>query len=101
MRHGKEEIRQFFQMMMAAFPDLHIQNQRLLAGGDHVIGEVILNGTHQGTFNGIAPTHRKAQWHGCIMSEFRNWKIVRCRVYSDNVALFRQLGILPAKAVSA
>jgi steroid delta-isomerase-like uncharacterized protein len=94
--HGREGVRQAYASMFQAFPDLHWEVEQLLASGDHIIARVVLTGTHEGAFAGIAPTHRKASWRGCSVVEIRHGKAVRARIYADHLSLMRQLGVLPA-----
>ncbi len=91
---GRDGARQSMQTLFQAFPDLHYEIEQLMTSGDHVIVQSHLTGTHKGSFAGIAPTNKKASWHNCTVVELKNGKAIRTRVYSDNVTLFRQLGIL-------
>jgi len=100
--HGHDGVRQMLGSMFVAFPDFHVEVEQVIASGDHVVGCAILSGTNTGSFAGMAPTNRKASWHACNVSELRNGKVIRNRIYADNVSLMRQLGVLPVpKATSA
>ena len=91
---GPEGARQAISMLFAAFPDLRIEADQILASGDHIIARLRLSGTHKGNFAGIAPTNKSVSWQGCNVVEMRNGKAIRSRVYADNASLFQQLGIL-------
>ena len=91
---GPEGARQAISMLFAAFPDLRIEADQILASGDHVVARLRLSGTHKGNFAGIAPTNKSVSWQGCNVVEMRNGKAIRSRVYADNASLFQQLGIL-------
>jgi len=98
---GREGARQMLTAMFQAFPDVHIELEQILASGDHVVSRAVVSGTHKGSFAGIAPTNKKVSWRSCNISELRNGKVTRSRLYADNVSLFRQLGVLPmTKAAS-
>jgi|HubBroStandDraft_6_1064221.scaffolds.fasta_scaffold199956_3 steroid delta-isomerase-like uncharacterized protein len=100
--HGRDGARQTMQTLFQAFPDLHYEIENLMTSGEHVIVQSHLTGTHKGAFAGIAATNKKASWRNCTVVELKNGKAIRTRVYSDNVTLFRQLGILAApKATTA
>jgi steroid delta-isomerase-like uncharacterized protein len=49
----KEGVKQFFHMYRAAFPDLRMEPQDVLASGDKVVARVRATGTHQGEFMGM------------------------------------------------
>jgi steroid delta-isomerase-like uncharacterized protein len=100
--HGREGARQMLMTMFQAFPDIHLEIEQILASGDHVVSRVIASGTHKGNFAGVAPTNKKVSFHSCNVVEVRKGKVISSRLYSDNVSLFRQLGVLPAqKATTA
>ena len=92
--HGPEGVRQMLNMVFTAFPDLRFEVEQLLASGDHVVARLRMTGTHKGNFAGIAPTNKQVSWQACNVVELRNGKAIRGRMYSDNVSLFRQLGVL-------
>jgi len=92
--HGPEGVRQMLNMVFTAFPDLRFEVEQILASGDHVVARLRMTGTHKGNFAGIAPTNKQVSWQACNVVELRNGKAIRGRMYSDNVSLFRQLGVL-------
>jgi len=92
--HGPEGVRQMLTMMFTAFPDLRFEVEQILASGDHVVARLRITGTQQGSFLGIAPTNKQVSWQACNVVELRDGKAIRGRLYSDNVSLFRQLGVL-------
>ncbi len=53
---GRDGFRAFWQTMLAAFPDAHIEPRHEVADEDHVVVAYTFTGTHQGDFEGIAPT---------------------------------------------
>ena len=55
---GPEGVRAQVELLRAAFPDLHIEVEDIVAEGDLVAVRATLYGTHQGAFMGIAPTGR-------------------------------------------
>jgi steroid delta-isomerase-like uncharacterized protein len=89
---GPESVQQQLLMMMVAFPDLHIEVEQVIASGDFVVSCVKLTGTHKGPYAGIPATNKTVSWGVCTVSEVRNGKTVRSRLYGDNGSLFRQIG---------
>jgi len=98
---GPEGVRQNFNMLLTAFPDLHLEIEQILATADHVVTRVRITGTQRGSFAGIAPTNKSVSWRGCTVSEVRNGKVVRSRVYADNASVFQQLGVLATTKAAA
>ena len=99
---GRDAARQMVEMYLKAFPDLRFESQQILTSGDHVIARTRLTGTHKGDFQGIAPTNNRIDIQSCVLSEIRNGKVIRNRVYSENAKLFQQLGVLsPPKTAAA
>lgn len=75
------------EMYFEVFPDLRAESQ-------HILTQVRLTGTHKGDFLGIAATNKPFNIQRCAVSEIRNGKITRSRVYSENAKLYQQLGVL-------
>jgi steroid delta-isomerase-like uncharacterized protein len=92
--HGPEAARHMLEGYFKAFPDLHFDTEQVLTNGDYLVTRVRLTGTHKGNFMGIAPTNKTINIQSCNVSEVRNGKIIRSRIYSDNAKLFQQLGVL-------
>jgi steroid delta-isomerase-like uncharacterized protein len=92
--HGPDAARQMLEGYFKAFPDLHFETEQILTSGDHLVTRVRMTGTHKGNFMGVAPTNKTIHIQACNVSEVRNGKIVRSRIYSDNAKLFQQLGVL-------
>ena len=62
-----EQAKQFFGMVLQAFPDLHAEVHDVIAEGDLVAARVTYTGTHQDEFLGIPATGRRplpAGWTG-------------------------------------
>ena len=94
---GHEGTRQFFKLYLTAFPDLHLDVEAILPGGEsHVVVRWRSSGTHKGPFATIPATGRKGSVHGCTVMEVKNQKVAHAWVYFDNAHLLRQLGVLPA-----
>jgi len=91
---GREGVRQNIETMFTAFPDLRIEIEQIIAGGDSVVVRARATGTHKGNFAGIAATNKSVVMQICSVIEIRNGKAIRGRVYADNVSLFQQLGLL-------
>lgn len=94
---GREAERQFVEMYLQAFPDLHFTVEQMLASGDYVVTRWHAIGTHRGELMGIPATNRRGEGiHGCTVIEVKNGKIARTWLYWDSATLLRQLGVLPS-----
>lgn len=59
--HGLEQYKQLLAMYFAAFPDLHITIEDMIAEGDRVVLRLTARGTHRGPFMGIPPTGKQVR----------------------------------------
>jgi steroid delta-isomerase-like uncharacterized protein len=53
-----EDVKAFFRMQIAAFPDLAMTVQDIVDGGDKLAARVRFTGTHEGEFMGMPATGR-------------------------------------------
>ena len=89
---GREGFRAFWQTMLTAFPDAHIEPAHLAADDEHVTVAYTLTGTHQGPFQGIAPTGRSIEITGVQLARFEDGEIVERWGSSDELGILKQLG---------
>ncbi len=92
---GVEGFQQFFTTMAAAFPDLSVEVDTLLADEEQVAMAYRISGTHDGEFQGIAPTGNPIEVRGVQIAKFRDGKIVERWGSSDELGLMSQLGAEP------
>ena len=57
---GPQGVKDYFTSIHTGFPDIRIIIDDLIAEGDKVVVRTTWRGTHQGTYEGIAPTGRQA-----------------------------------------
>lgn len=72
---GPEGFKEFFTTMRTAFPDLEIEVDHLVADDDSVAFAYRVRGTHQGDFQGLAPTGRRIDARGLQISRFEDGRI--------------------------
>ena len=90
---GPDALRAVVEAMIAAIPDMHYELVQILgAGNDHVVIRYVLRGTHEGDFMGIAPSHKRIEMHGCVISEIKDGKRYRMWQYASGPGLLDQLG---------
>ena len=78
--------------LRAAFPDLTITIEDMIAEGDRVSVRMTVTGTHQGTFAGIAPTGKKFTISAFEVVRIENGKIAEHWGGPDTFDLLQQLG---------
>ena len=83
-------------MFRTAFPDLHFTVEALVAEGDTVAVAFHVQGTHQGAFQGIAPTGHRLTLPCHVLFRCADGKIVEDRPIFDRLDLLEQLGAIPA-----
>jgi steroid delta-isomerase-like uncharacterized protein len=92
---GPEVMKQTVQMYRAAFPDVKITVDDVIAQGDKVALRWHAEGTHRGELEGMAPTGVRATVTGIFIDQWKDGKIVESWGQWDNLGLARQLGAAP------
>ena len=77
--------------MRMAFPDIHLDLVRLIAEGEFVTLQVILRGTHRGTFMGIEASGREIAVPAIDIVRLENGKMVEHWGGMDSGVLMQQL----------
>jgi steroid delta-isomerase-like uncharacterized protein len=92
----KEGVVQFFRMYRAAFPDLRMDTEDVLASGDKTVARVRATGTHQGELMGIPPTGKRVDVQLIDIMKFDDAGLVREHWgVVDTMAMMQQLGVIP------
>ena len=92
---GPEGMKQLVSGHLAAFPDLRVTIEDLIAEGDKVVARLTYRGTHQGEFQGIPPTGKTVAMSSIDLVRIAGGKIVEEWESPDNLGLLQQLGIIP------
>ena len=93
----KEGVKQFFHMYRAAFPDLRMEPQDVLATGDKVVARTRATGTNQGEFMGMPATGKSVDVQLIDIIRFGDDGLAREHwgVF-DALGMMQQLGAIPA-----
>jgi predicted ester cyclase len=98
---SKEGVKQMFRMYRAAFPDLRLEAEDVLASGDKVVARARATGTHQGEFMGIPATGNRVDVQLIDITRFgedglalEHWGVL------DALSMMQQLGAIPAPAAA-
>jgi predicted ester cyclase len=76
----------------AAFPDLHLTIEDLIADGDLVAVRMTLHGTHQGNFQGLAPTNKHVSVFAVDVVRIQDGRFREHWGGPDMLPLLQQLG---------
>jgi len=91
-------VRGHVARIFETWPDLTFETRRLYVREDLVVQEWTATGTHSETMERgdlkAEPTGREVSWNGLDVIPFEDGLIVRKDVYSDSVAILRQVGLL-------
>jgi predicted ester cyclase len=91
---GIEGIVQFWSGFFAAFPDLSIDLESLVADDDSVVVTLTVTGTHSGPLMGIEPTGRRMSVRGIQVGRFEDGMLVERWGSTDQLGMLQQLGIV-------
>ena len=93
----KAGVKDFFRMQRAAFPDMRMVADDVIASGNKVVARVRYTGTNQGAFMGMPATGKRVDVQLMDMFLFgddgrvrEHWGVL------DALALMQQLGVVPA-----
>lgn len=95
---GPEGFIRMFGEMRAAFPDLNVAVDKVVADNDNIAIAYTLTGTHKGDFLGVAATGRRISARGVQISRFEDGKLVERWGSSDQLGILQQIGADAAKA---
>jgi steroid delta-isomerase-like uncharacterized protein len=95
-----EEVREHIAAIFAGWPDIAFQTRRLYVRDDLVVQEWTASATHNRDLRRgdlVAPASgQRLEWKGMDVIPFENGLVKRKDVYSDSIAILRQVGLLEA-----
>jgi predicted ester cyclase len=89
---GVENLVGLLRGFIGALPDLHAEEQDLVADGDTVAIRFVVEATHKGDLLGIAPTGRKVRWDAVDVYRIKDGKITEEWAADDMAAILDQVG---------
>ena len=91
---GRQEVRLFYEQLLRAMPDLHIDVQRQHVSEDVVVLEVIVRGRHLGDWQGLPATGSHIEFALCGVFTFDHGsQLAGERIYYDRATVLAQLGV--------
>jgi steroid delta-isomerase-like uncharacterized protein len=93
----KEGALEFFRILLAAFPDMRMDVEDLIASEDKTVARVKVTATHQGEFMGVPATGTNIDVQLIDIMRFNSAGLV-CEHWgvTDMLSLMQQLGVVPA-----
>jgi steroid delta-isomerase-like uncharacterized protein len=91
---GRDGVRQFFQMILTAFPDFTMTMDDMVAEGDLVFIRATMRGTHRGDFMGIPATGKQVEVPTGDFARFEGGKLVEHWGVTDTGMMMQQLGVV-------
>ena len=95
MAPGIEGMKQQHAMINAAFPDMQVKLEDMVAEGDTVACLWTATATHKGEFMSMPPTGKQVTMKGIHIDRIAGGKIVQTWGLSDALGLMQQLGMKP------
>jgi predicted ester cyclase len=91
----REAIVRHHDELRAAFTELRVSIEELIAEGDKVAARLVVTGIHdRGPFAGQPPTGRRLTWASHRFYRFSDGRVVETRAIQDRLGLMQQLGAL-------
>ena len=93
---GPEGEAQAIKINRAAFRDLHLTIDEMVAEGDRLVARNTATGTFTGELMGIAPTGKRFTMTAAVFVRYVDGKLVEAVSIFDQLSMFQQLGIKPS-----
>jgi steroid delta-isomerase-like uncharacterized protein len=90
---GTAGFKELVTRFRAAFPDVRVTVENMVAEGDYVAHRTSINGTHRGDYRGIAPTGKQVTSTSNILSRFAGGKEAEAWEEYDMLGVLQQLGV--------
>jgi steroid delta-isomerase-like uncharacterized protein len=91
---GAAGVRQFYEQLMKALPDLEIDVQRRHVTDDAIVLEVMIRGTQLGEWRGLPATGKRVEIPLCGVYTFdSDDRLAGEKIYYDRATVLQQLGI--------
>ena len=95
---GPQAIKEHVAGWIASFPDLHFSVEQMVSEGDRVVMQLLMEGTHQGSWLGIPASGKSLQVRMFTIHRVVQGKIVEDWVLVESLGVFQQLGVVPDTA---
>ncbi len=89
---GREQVDDFLQVVLKALPDIQATIEDIFATEERGAMRLTITGTHQGVFQGIAPTGKKVTFSSFNLYRFEAGKLAEFWQLIDVANFLRQIG---------
>jgi predicted ester cyclase len=93
---GPELLKQIWERLLVAYPDLHITVEDLIAKDDKIVARQSITATHLGAHMGVAATGRPVAYNEMFVLRFVDGQIAESWGVVDMLAQMRQIGAIAA-----
>ena len=90
---GLESLKQFGNMFIKGFPDIHWTIEDMIAEGDKVWVRTTITGTHRGEYRGVPPTGKDITIRCVDILRIVDGKIVEVWAVDDLLDFYKKLGV--------
>lgn len=98
---GMEGLRAAFTDFFAAYPDLHVKTNFVVAKGDTVFAQFTMTGTNSGSMMGMPATNKQITIDGIDAIILKDGKAIEHWGYQEEGKLMTQLGMMPGSGAPA
>jgi steroid delta-isomerase-like uncharacterized protein len=91
---GAEALKHVWAVLLAAFPDLHLTVEDMIAEGDKVVVRNTVTGTHRGEYMGLPPTGKSVTYNEIFIFRFVKGRVAETWGVVDVLSLMKQLGVI-------
>ncbi|MDR8412428.1 ester cyclase [Nonomuraea sp. 3-1Str] len=86
--------KRIWDVLLRAFPDIHVAVEDLLADGDKIVARQTVTGTNSGAYRGMPPTGRSVTYNEIFIARFADGRITDLWGVVDVYSQLRQLGLV-------
>ena len=91
---GAAALKHVWAVLLAAFPDLHLTVEDVIAEGDRVVVRNTVTGTHRGEYMGVGPTGKSVTYNEIFIFRFANGRVAETWGVVDVLSQMKQLGVV-------
>ncbi|GAB4328207.1 MAG: hypothetical protein Kow0074_23990 [Candidatus Zixiibacteriota bacterium] len=91
----REGVRSFFESMRAAFPDLKVSIEDMVAEGDKVVARQMWRGTHKGEFMGVPASGKTVAFPVIDILRLADGKATDHWGVPGTLTMMQQIGAIP------